>query len=80
MNFATFGGGNHFIEADRDKDDFLYFVIYSGSRHLGKDVAEYYQEQAYRVLNGTTQKDIDLLTAQLKKVDKSKQIPNEIVK
>lgn len=43
---GTLGGGNHFIEVDRDDDGRLYLVIHSGSRHLGKQVAEYYQMMA----------------------------------
>lgn len=43
---GTLGGGNHFIEIDRDDDGHLYLVIHSGSRHLGKQVAEYYQTMA----------------------------------
>ena len=43
---GTLGGGNHFIEVDRDDDGYLYLVIHSGSRHLGKQVAEHYQKMA----------------------------------
>jgi RNA-splicing ligase RtcB len=42
------GGGNHFIELDRDEDGRLNLVIHSGSRNLGKQVAEYYQKTAAR--------------------------------
>ncbi len=42
LSLGTLGGGNHFIEADKDDDDNLYIVIHSGSRHLGKEVTEYY--------------------------------------
>ena len=47
---GTLGGGNHFIEIDRDSDGRLYLVIHSGSRNLGATVAEYYQKQGYRAL------------------------------
>ena len=39
---GTLGGGNHFIEVDRDEDGVLYLVVHSGSRHLGMEVADYY--------------------------------------
>ena len=39
---GTLGGGNHFIELDQDKEGNTYLVIHSGSRHLGKEVTEYY--------------------------------------
>ena len=50
QTLGTLGGGNHFIEMDRDKNDNLYLVIHSGSRHLGVEVATYYQKEAYRLL------------------------------
>lgn len=50
LSIGTLGGGNHFIEADVDMHNNIHFVVHSGSRHLGKQVAEYYQETAYREL------------------------------
>ena len=47
-SIGTLGGGNHFIEFDKDDDGTLYLVIHSGSRQLGSDVAKYYQDAAYR--------------------------------
>lgn len=41
---------NHFIELDKDKDDNVYLVIHTGSRHLGLEVAHYYQELAWKRL------------------------------
>lgn len=49
-SLGTLGGGNHFIEVDQGPDGALYIVIHSGSRHLGKEVTEYYIEQGYRLL------------------------------
>ena len=43
---GTLGGGNHFIEVEVSKDGTYYLVIHSGSRNLGKQVAEYYQQLA----------------------------------
>lgn len=43
---GTLGGGNHFIELDRDEQGRLYLVIHTGSRNLGKQVAEFYQDKA----------------------------------
>lgn len=45
-SLGTLGGGNHFIEIDRAKDGTNYLVIHSGSRNLGKQVAEIYQQLA----------------------------------
>lgn len=51
-SFGTLGGGNHFIEIDKSIDGYNYLIIHSGSRRLGKDVATYYQNTAYFVMNG----------------------------
>ena len=45
-SLGTLGGGNHFIEIDKAKDDTYYLIIHSGSRNLGKQVAEIYQQLA----------------------------------
>lgn len=42
LSLGSLGGGNHFIEVDKDSNGSLYIVIHSGSRHLGKEVTEYY--------------------------------------
>ncbi|MCL2518115.1 MAG: RtcB family protein [Oscillospiraceae bacterium] len=51
-SIGTLGGGNHFIEVDIDNDNNKYLVIHTGSRNLGKQVAEYYQNLAYDILCG----------------------------
>lgn len=45
-SLGTLGGGNHFIEVDRAADGTQYLIIHSGSRNLGKQVAELYQTLA----------------------------------
>lgn len=47
-SLGTLGGGNHFIEIDVDEEDNKYLVIHTGSRNLGKQVAEIYQEKAIK--------------------------------
>lgn len=54
-SIGTLGGGNHFIEVDRDAKGRLYIVLHSGSRHLGTETAKYYQEAGYRQLGGKRQ-------------------------
>lgn len=51
-SIGTLGGGNHFIEIDIDEDDNKYLIIHSGSRNLGKQVAEYYQKLAIEIMRG----------------------------
>lgn len=49
---GTLGGGNHFIEVDVDDEDNKYLVIHTGSRNLGKQVADYYQNLAIELCSG----------------------------
>ena len=49
-SLGTLGGGNHFIELDTDEDGNAYLLIHSGSRHLGKEVTEYYLTEGQRHL------------------------------
>ena len=59
-SIGTLGGGNHFIEIDEGTDGKKYLVIHTGSRNLGKQVADYYQKLAVELMQG---KD-ELLTKQ----------------
>jgi len=51
-SLGTLGGGNHFIEIDRAEDGTFYLVIHTGSRNLGKQVAEIYQGLAIDLAKG----------------------------
>ncbi len=51
-SLGTLGGGNHFIEIDEAEDGTKYLVIHSGSRNLGKQVAELYQQLAIDLNHG----------------------------
>ena len=51
-SLGTLGGGNHFIEVDRASDGTNYLVIHTGSRNLGKQVAEIYQQLAIDLNKG----------------------------
>ncbi|MGI6072721.1 MAG: RtcB family protein [Lachnospiraceae bacterium] len=52
LSIGTLGGGNHFIEINKDQDGKLYLVIHSGSRHLGLQVALHYQRLAAKLQPG----------------------------
>lgn len=80
LSIGTLGGGNHFIEVDKDDDGILYLVIHSGSRYLGKQVAEYYQAEGYRALNYRTKKDIANMIVDLKKQGRAKEIQTTLEK
>jgi len=51
-SIGTLGGGNHYIEVDVDNNGVLYLNIHTGSRNLGKQVADYYQKLACDVMHG----------------------------
>jgi len=53
-SIGTLGGGNHFVELNEDEKGNVYIVIHSGSRNLGKQIAEYYQNFAYEQLTDVT--------------------------
>lgn len=82
-SLGTLGGGNHFIEADKDDDNNIYIVVHSGSRHLGVEVAKYYQEMGYKQLVSeyvTNKDDENKLIEELKAQGRQQDIQNEIIK
>ena len=79
LSMGTLGGGNHFIELDQDDDGRLYLVVHSGSRNLGKQVAEYYQNTAVRDLKDKS-KEINALIAELKSQGRQTEIQTELKK
>lgn len=56
-SLGTLGGGNHFIELDRDENGDIYIIVHSGSRHLGKEVCDHYcrEGQKYLKAHGITE-------------------------
>lgn len=72
-SLGSLGGGNHFIEINVDEEKNLYLVIHSGSRYLGKQVAEYYQKMAINDLTNSTKEKIALIQ-KLKNEGRDKEI------
>ena len=72
-SLGTLGGGNHFIEADRGETG-IYIVIHSGSRHLGVEVAKYYQKRAVDELKNSGGADVRRLVGEMKLQGKEKDI------
>lgn len=77
LSIGTLGGGNHFIEMNKDEDENVYLVVHSGSRHLGKQIAEYYQNRATKEI---VKKSNDEIIAELKVQKREKDIQLEIEK
>ncbi len=78
VSLGTLGGGNHFIEADKDDDGNIYIVVHSGSRHLGKEIAEYYQNEGYRRLCGNSQSQLQEIINKLKAEGRAQEIESTI--
>lgn len=77
-SIGTLGGGNHFIEADKDDDGNIYIVVHSGSRHLGLEIANYYQEAAYKALTSYGPEEIEAVVASLKAAGRQREIESTL--
>lgn len=77
---GTLGGGNHFIEVDSDSKNNKYLVIHSGSRNVGKQVAEIYQRMAIDDISGKSnfKQDSEKLIAEYKKCKRERKISKAI--
>lgn len=65
-SIGTLGGGNHFIEANKDDEGNIYIVVHSGSRHLGLQIANYYQNAGFKALTSYKPEEIEAAIAKLK--------------
>ena len=74
LSLGTLGGGNHFIEVDRNDDGELYLVVHSGSRHLGLEVCNYYQDQGRFAMWGGARYQLDEKIAEYKAAGRHKEI------
>lgn len=81
-SLGSLGGGNHFIEIDVDDENNKYLVIHTGSRNLGKQVAEIYQNKAieYCSYKKEMQEEKKYIIKTYKEQGKEKQIQQELVK
>lgn len=90
-SLGTLGGGNHFIEIGKSDDDRYFLVIHTGSRNLGKQIADIYQKKAIKYVNkiGNIKEDelinklikenrYDEIESELKKLKPMKKIPNDL--
>jgi RNA-splicing ligase RtcB len=79
-SIGTLGGGNHFIEIDIAEDGEKYLVIHTGSRNLGKQVADYYQNLAFELMSGKDKlyEEQDRLIKQYKAAGRKSEIQSAI--
>lgn len=80
LSIGTLGGGNHFIEADKDEDGNIYIVIHSGSRHLGLEIANFYQEAGYKALTTYSKAETQEIIERLKAEGREKEISSQLKK
>lgn len=78
-SIGTLGGGNHFIELDRDNEDNIYLVIHTGSRNLGVQVCEYWQNIAIQNICDVSYYR-EALIKYLKQIGREKDIQSELKK
>lgn len=83
-SMGTLGGGNHFIEVDKDDEGNNYLVVHTGSRNLGYQVAQYYQKLATKRVEDRFKKikdnEVKALIKELKSQGRQKEIKVEIKK
>ena len=77
-SIGTLGGGNHFIEVGRSDNCELYLVVHSSSRNVGSQVANYYQDEAYRTLRGNSKRQIEETIITLKAAGRKREIADTI--
>ena len=75
-SLGTLGGGNHFIEVDEDSGGVKYLIVHTGSRNLGKQIAEIYQQIAVESMQGVPglKEDMELLIEEYKRDRRQKDI------
>ena len=77
-SIGSLGGGNHFIEVDRAEDGRLFLVVHSGSRHLGTEVAGFYQDEGRRALWGGAHHQIEEIIRRLKADGRQQEIQSAV--
>lgn len=77
-SIGTLGGGNHFIEANKDDEGNIYIVVHSGSRHLGLQIANYYQNAGFKALTSYKPEEIEVAIAKLKAEGRQAEIQSTI--
>lgn len=81
-SIGSLGGGNHFIEIDESSDGEKYLVVHSGSRNLGVQVADYYQDIANQICNKNLleyQSKVEEVLTTYKKIGREKEIQTTLI-
>jgi len=67
---GTLGGGNHFIEIDKDSDGAYWLTIHTGSRHFGLSIAKHYQDKAKSYIKSENKRYTQLINEEKRKMGK----------
>lgn len=79
LSIGTLGGGNHFIELDKDNEGNIYLVIHTGSRNLGKQIAEIHQDIAVsNLIDFNINEERNRIISELKAAGKQNQIESTL--
>ena len=78
-SLGTLGGGNHFIEIDRDDEGNAYLIIHTGSRNFGLQVAKLYQQKAVTACKVTAPEKYNNANSYLKKLGKAARVPDSVM-
>ena len=79
LSIGSLGGGNHFIEVDKDESGNFYIVVHSGSRHLGVEICNFYQKLAIKEMHNHMKERAEII-AKLKAEGKYKEIESTLSK
>ncbi|MBO5914611.1 MAG: RtcB family protein [Clostridia bacterium] len=77
-SIGTLGGGNHFIEADKDEDGNIYIVVHSGSRHLGLEICKHYQKAGFDAI-ARSKSEADAVIKRLKAEGREQEIQKTLL-
>jgi len=79
-SIGTLGGGNHFIEVNRDKDGYIWLSIHCGSRNLGKRICEYHQNAAINSYNARIKAEREYALSQVPPQEREAYLKNNVAK
>ena len=78
QSIGSLGGGNHFIELNKDKDGYIWLSVHCGSRNLGKKICEYHQNKAIKLYQKRKDEKREYMLSQIEPKDRQEWIRNHI--
>ena len=78
QSIGSLGGGNHFIEINKDKDGYIWLSVHCGSRNFGKKICEYHQNKAIKLYQKRKDEKREYMLSQIEPKDRQEWIRNHI--